>query len=237
MDTEKIQKCEDALNFTFKNKELLSTALTHSSFAKQKRQTNIQDNERLEFLGDAVLKLAISAYLYQKFPSYSEGQLTKIRAKLVSDKNLAIIAKKFKLGDYIKFSFGERNTGGNLKTSNLANVFEALLGASFIDQDFNASYHFFYQTMDPLYDTLVSEETLEDYKTQLQEFLQRNKLSLPMYKLLLVEGPDHQKQFIIEVQIKWGNTLLHYTGKGISKKTAEQAAAKEALSDLITPKT
>ncbi len=224
---------ESKMGVVFKDKLLLRTALTHSSYAKQKaNRFLVQDNERLEFLGDAVLKLLASRYLFKRYPRYLEGQLTKIRAKLVSDKNLYKLALQLDLGKYILFSFGEKNTGGAEKISNLANAFEAVLGACYLDQGIDAVQQFFETLIDKNLDDFLSEEQLGDYKTQLQEFFQRKKMPLPIYTVTHIEGPDHQKIFYIKVTIEYKGEGQDFFGTGHSKKEGEQSAAKSALEAL-----
>jgi ribonuclease-3 len=223
-------RLEQKMGVVFNDKLLLRTALTHSSYAKQKaNRFLVQDNERLEYLGDAVLKLVSSRYLYIKYPQFLEGQLTKVRAKLVSDLNLCKLAQLIDLGDYILFSYGEKNTGGDKKVSNLANAFEALLGACYLDQGLEVVDRFFEELMNDHFDDLMKEELLVDHKTQLQEFFQRKKQALPLYTVAKIDGPDHEKTFYVHVEVVDNNQNLRFSGNGRSKKEAEQASAREAL--------
>jgi len=230
MNLETIQK---NLNLQFKNLELLKTALTHCSYRVDKKRPNWGDNERLEFLGDAVLKLIVSDFLFKRFPKSNEGDLTKIRAKIVSDKNLFVIAQKLNLGDYILFSQGEKQTGGSEKQSNLANAFEALLGAYYWDQGLESVQHFLHLILEEQFDSLIQMESLEDYKTKLQEMLQRQHLLLPTYTITRLIGPEHDCTFEVEAEIEWQGKTIKYLGSGRSKKNAEQAAAKGILDQLI----
>jgi ribonuclease III len=228
MDLEKFQ---ESTNLNFNNKELLKLALTHSSFARKNRNQITKDNERLEFFGDAVVKLIVSEYLYKKFPDMSEGNLTKIRSSIVSDKNLSLLAKKLNLGEYIKFSHGETTSGGKTKLSNLANAFEALLGAYYLDQGLKNSEIFFINLLDEHTNDVFTVEDIVDYKTTLQELVQQHKYGLPKYTVIKEDGPDHFKEFHIEAAIK-GKVTIKTNGKGHSKKEAEQIAAKAALSEF-----
>lgn len=232
MDRNAVSDLESIFGFKFSNQALLLTALTHSSYAKQRQFRHLDDNERLEFLGDAVLKLLVSDYLYRKYPKYSEGDLTKVRAKLVSDRNFSILARTLHLGKYILFSQGEKSSGGAEKNSNLANVFEAVLGACYLDQGWGPTQAFFDRLVDQKFVEMISDENLEDYKTQLQEFLQREKSELPQYEVYDTTGPDHQREFHVRVTLFCRNQDYAFEGKGFSKKSAEQLAAKLALLEL-----
>lgn len=214
----------------FKDKTLLIQALTHRSFAQQNKHA--KDNERLEFFGDAVLKLIVSDFLFHKFPSYSEGQLTKTRAQIISDKLLAKMASHIRLGNYIRFSYGEEHSGGKTRPSNLADTFEAILGALYIDRGYEKTKDFFislYEKMDEKFDDL----DLEDYKTILQEKVQKNKEGLPIYTLEKTDGPEHKKLFFISVSANFQNQTFQGKGQGISKKEAEQLAAKDLFDEIL----
>jgi ribonuclease-3 len=232
MDRDALSLCEQNLGLSFANKSLLKLALTHRSFSRHSGKRDVEDNERLEYLGDAVLKLAMSNYLYQRFSEASEGELTKIRAKLVSDKNLAVLSERLKIGPFIQFSYGEKSTGGMTKVSNLANVFEALLGAIYLDQGFDEAYRFLERILEPVYDQMVSEESLGNYKTQLQELLQSKRAGLPVYELQGVSGPDHHQEFEMKVSFLFSDQPVAFVGRGLSKKAAQQSAAKVALEGL-----
>lgn len=231
-----IDSLQQDIGLRFKNTALLKQALTHSSYAKQKIYHSIQDNERLEFLGDAVLKLLVSEYLYQKYPKADEGELTKLRAKFVSDHALGHLAKTIQLGAYMILSHGEAHTGGETKVSNLANAFEALLGACYLDQGLETAKAFFIPLLEQHFDLLFSEEDGQDYKTTLQEWTQKHRLSLPKYEVLREEGPDHEKIFYVEVQLMIQGKSRIFSGQGINKKMAQQSAAKAALSAILHPR-
>ena len=225
---------EEELHLFFTDKALLKQALTHSSYAKQKKSKFVSDNERLEFLGDSVIKLIVSDYLYKKFPTFDEGDLTKLRAKLVSDHSLGHIAQSLNLGPYMIMSHGEANTGGESKVSNLANVFEALLGAYFLDKGLGPVSAYFIPIFEAHYDEILQEEDTQDHKTSLQEWTQKHRIPLPKYTVLKEEGPDHDKTFHIEVQVIIHTQTKNFRGKGINKKMAQQSAAKAALAEIHT---
>ncbi len=213
----------------FKDRQLLITAFTHSSYARYNKKGRVQDNERLEFFGDAVLKLIVSDYLLRKFPTHSEGELTKIRAQLISDRNLAFLAEKLNIGDYLMMSYGEKNTGGDKRISNLANTMEALLGAYFLDSGLEKTQLFFTNLLVQHELELLAQDYVIDYKTSLQEYLQRRKLPLPDYRIDREEGPDHEKVFHVVVSVMVGDKPVICDGSGRSKKEAEQMAAKTTL--------
>lgn len=211
----------------FKNISLLKQALTHSSFAKKVRSKGVQDNERLEFFGDAVLKLIVSEYLFQTYPNLSEGPLTKKRAQIVSDKFLSEAAVRINLGAALFLSESEKVSGGASRSSILANAFEALLGAYYLDSGYDAAKVFFLTHFQAV--SIEGGIDLKDYKTALQEYLQKKNLDLPNYQLIDTEGPEHQKIFHVEGGIKVDKKTLKRKGKGNSKKEAEQQAAKRLL--------
>lgn len=218
---------QNELNFIFKDITLLNGALTHSSYANEHRKTNMIHNERLEFLGDSVLNLAVSDYIYKKYPYYPEGNLTKIRATVVCESALALIAKKIKLGDYLLLGKGEEATGGRNRDSILADALEALIGAMYLDKGFRDVQRFVIRLLEKeIMEASKKGELFIDYKTKLQETLQRNRKASIEYKIVKEEGPDHDKKFHILALIdkeEFGR------GYGRSKKEAEQRAAKEVL--------
>lgn len=213
--------------FSFNNQDMLKQALTHSSYAKKGREKGAQDNERLEFFGDAVLKLIVSEYLFSTYPTLSEGPLTKKRAQIVSDKFLSEMAIRMDLGSVLFLSDAERQAGGAGRSSILANALEALLGAYYLDSGYEAVKTFFLIQIEACFHT--SEVDLKDYKTTLQEYMQKQCLPLPEYLIVQMEGPEHQKIFYVDVVVKIDSKLLRRKGRGSSKKEAEQAAAKRLL--------
>jgi len=219
---------ESMLGLSFLNKALLNQSLTHSSFAHESHD-KVPDNERLEFLGDAVIKLVISEYLYNKFPARAEGELTKIRAVAISDDILASVSKRFKLGQYMQLGLNERRTGGFDRKSNLANIFEALVGAIYLDAGLGKIRDVLIEFLEPEIDKISKEGYMSDFKSALQEFVQKKKWGLPIYEVIKETGLKHKKLFVMEVKIRG----QHYgVGNGANKKEAEQAAAKMALHRL-----
>jgi ribonuclease-3 len=222
---------EEKLGLGFENTNLILQALTHSSYAKQKGSSAVFHNERLEFLGDAVLKLIMSDYLYHHYPKYHEGELTKKRAALISDKVLFEIGNSLKIGKYLRLSNSEKRTGGHEKPSNVANAMEAILGAIYLDSGLESARSFFIKKFESLSDQLPSI-ILNDYKTLLQEKMQKLKHSLPDYHVHKEEGPEHEKAFFVEVRIEYKSRHFSCIGKGKSKKEAEQMAARQVLEEL-----
>jgi ribonuclease-3 len=212
---------EKKLNYRFKDPRLLKTALTHSSYANE---TSVESNERMEFLGDAVLGFIVARVLYDLFPAASEGKLSKMRSAIVSRMNFAHFAKELKIDKQILLGKGEENTGGRKRQSNLAGAFEAVIGAVFID----GGYKKVYRIVTKLLKNCLNgdEEIFRDYKTRLQEVAQRQFKKVPKYKVVLEEGPPHDKCFHVEVRL--GRKCMG-KGTGRNKKQAEQAAAKEGL--------
>ena len=226
-----LQELEEKIGITFLNKSLLNQSLTHSSYAHESRN-RVPDNERLELLGDAVIKLVTSEYLYNKFPTYQEGDLTKIRAVAISDEILAMVAKKIKLGTYILLGSNERRTGGMDRKSNLANALEALIAAIYLDAGLGKSRDALLELLIPEIDKISKVGYIKDFKSALQEYVQKKKWGLPHYSVVKEEGLRHKKIFWMEVRIRGQRYGL---GRGANKKEAEQAAAKIALSTLTKP--
>lgn len=215
---------EENLKYSFKNKKLLINALTHSSYANEARD-GISSNERLEFLGDSVLSIIVSEYIYKKFCNLPEGELTKIRAALVCEKSLCGFSRELELGKYLRLGHGEEKGGGRERDSILADAFEAVLAAIYLDGGFEkAKAHVMRFITDELKHT--EAEVFKDYKTALQEIIQRNPEESVTYILTGESGPDHDKLFTVEVKLN-SNTIGR--GSGRNKKQAEQVAAKEAL--------
>ncbi len=215
---------EKKLGYKFRDEGILKTALTHSSYANE---TSVESNERLEFLGDAVLGFIVARVLYDLFPEAAEGKLSKMRSAIVSRMNFAHFAKELKIDKQILLGRGEEITGGRKRQSNLAGAFEAVIGAVYIDGGYRKVYTIVSRL---LKDCLNGkEEIFKDYKTRLQEIAQRQFKKVPKYKVVLEEGPPHDKCFHVEVKL--GRRTI---GKGIgsNKKQAEQAAAKEGLEEV-----
>lgn len=219
-----MKSLEEKLQYSFKNKKLLINALTHSSYANETRD-GISSNERLEFLGDSVLSIIVSEYIYKQFSNLPEGELTKLRASLVCEKSLCSFSKELNLGEHLRLGKGEEKGGGRDRASILADAFEAVLAAIYLDGGFeNARNHVMRFIKAELQHT--DDEVFKDYKTALQEIIQRNPEESVTYILTGESGPDHDKVFEVEVRLN-SNTIGR--GKGKSKKQAEQFAAKEAL--------
>ena len=219
-----LEDFEKKINYTFKDKNLLFVALSHSSFANEKRKLR-HSNERLEFLGDSVLSIVVSQYLFEHFTHLPEGELTKIRASLVCEKSLYEFAKKIDLGEHLFLGKGEENTGGRERTSILADAFEAVIAAVFLDGGLEAAKKHILRFIPKDIDSRKSV-SFSDHKTILQEIIQKNPEEKVEYKLVGQSGPDHNKAFKVQVCL---NSNVIGTGIGKSKKEAEQMAAKEAL--------
>lgn len=219
-----IKELEQKVGVEFNNKGLLITALTHSSFANQYK--DVKYNERLEFLGDSVLQLTITEHLYNNYKNKSEGELTKIRALIVCENSLFEIAKKMKLGKIIRMSKGEELTGGRDRISIQADCVEALIAAIYLDNGIEYAKNFILKHFNDVISKAINEEIILDFKTRLQEVLQKNGEVDINYELIKHEGPPHRRKFFTQVKI---NEHVMGLGEGFSKKEAEQNAAREAL--------
>lgn len=222
-----LEELEKKLEINFNNKALLSIALTHSSFANQKK--DVKYNERLEFLGDSVLQLTITEYLFQNYKEKSEGELTKLRSLIVCENSLHEIAKKWNLGQYIYMSKGEEITGGRERVSILADCVEAVIAAIYLDRGFDHVKSYILKNFCEIILRAIRNEITLDYKTKLQEILQKNGEVSIQYYLIKHEGPPHRRKFFVNVVV---NNNLMGEGVGYSKKEAEQFAAKTALTRL-----
>ena len=214
-----MKQLEKNIGYHFRDKSLLKTAVTHSSFANENRG-GLAYNERLEFLGDAVLQLVTSEKLFKENPDMPEGRMSKQRAALVCEDALAGYSKEIQLGDFMLLGKGEEATGGRNRPSILADAFEALIGAIFLDGGMDNAKRFVRRFLD------AAHTSLKDYKTLLQEIIQKNPGERLSYVVIGESGPDHDKVFNVEVHL---NSNVIGKGTGKSKKQAEQAAAKEAL--------
>ena len=220
IDVSPLQK---RLQYRFKNSDLLHQALTHKS-------AHHANNERLEFLGDAVLNCLTADYLYQQFITANEGELTRSRATLVRKATLAELAKEFGLGDYLNLGLGERRSGGFRRDSILADALEALVGAIYLDGGFEASKACVKNWFSSRLTVLKPKEQKKDPKTRLQEWLQANHKPLPVYEVFLIEGEPHEQVFYVRCEIK--EPLLTVEGKGASRRIAEQQAAAKILEQI-----
>lgn len=225
----KLKAVEKAVGYSFKKLILLKRAVTHKSFANEHKLAAEEHSERLEFLGDAVLELCVSEILMRRYPDFSEGDLSKLRAAIVNEKQLANFSRNFGLGEYLFLGKGEEQTSGREKPSLLADAYEAILGAVYLDRGFKKASEVIERHYADLLDRTPTADFYRDYKTELQEKSQGLFKAIPRYRLVSEKGPDHDKIFEIELIIR--NDLLG-RGRGRNKKEAEQMAAKEALEKL-----
>lgn len=219
------QSLEEALGYSFRERTLLAEALTHRSYANEHHLEDLPDNERLEFLGDAVLDLVISQYLMEALPGAHEGELTRIRAEVVAEPSLARLARSLDIGSCLLFGRGEKSTGGRSKPSLLGDALEAVFGAVFTDGGFDSAK----STIMPLFVPLLRQASADkgqDYKSRLQEFLQGTHRERPIYSLIETTGPAHERIYRIDVLI---DGCVYGSGRGRTKKSAEQAAAQATL--------
>ncbi len=212
------------LDWRFHNIDLYELALTHSSYANEENAA-LEHNERLEFLGDAVLDLIISDYLYRNYAQLPEGDLSRMRAELVCEDSLSQLAFQLNLGKYLYLGKGEASYGGDSKPSLLADALEAILGALYLDLGYSECYRKVIDLFEPVFRTIDEDYKIRDFKTLLQEYTQSRFGKIPTYKIIKERGPDHQKEFVAQVYLEG---IIKETGAGNSKKQAEQSAAKRA---------
>jgi ribonuclease-3 len=224
-----VAKLQNELKIEFKDPSLLLTALKHRSYLNVSNEDRVSSNERLEFLGDAVLDLVVTHYLYDKFPKRTEGQLSKIKSILISKPVLAEISHNLFLGKYVLINKGEEKTGGRQRQSILADCYEAIIGAIYLDQGLIIADEFIKKFLLSKFKLIMQRELYQNYKSILLEYSQSELAVLPEYRILNETGPDHDKRFKISVYLK-GKKVG--TGEGKSKKTAEQEAAKTAIENL-----
>ncbi len=224
-----MEALEQKLNYTFRRPELLSEALNHSSYANEHRAAHLNSNERLEFLGDSVLGFVTAAFLFRQHPDLPEGDLTRIRAALVCEQSLYEVAQKLELGRYLKLGRGEEAGGGRQRTSILADATEAVFAAVYLDGGIQAASDLIHRVLLDAEKEEAVEERRRDFKTALQELVQRQADQVLAYRMVGEYGPDHDKTFQAEVLLNGG---VIGSGSGHSKKEAEQMAAKAALSAL-----
>lgn len=222
-----LSKLEEALGYVYRDKELLRTALSHTSYANEVYKDPLRSYERLEFLGDAILGFATAEYLYHLFPTKQEGELTKVRAELVCEKSLAEVAHQIHLGDYLLLGNGEEQGGGRNRASILCDVMEALIAAAYIDGGVQAAKDIITRLIFPRLTVVLNTH---DFKTELQELVQRKRDQVLFYELIGEHGPDHCKEFTVRVLL---NGAEVGRGVGSSKKRAEQAAAAQAIETLF----
>ncbi len=221
-----VEELESVIEYKFQDKSLLTQALTHSSYANEMHMGKLHDNERLEFLGDAVLEIVSSRFLYLNYPEYREGELTKLRASLVCESTLAYCTKEIELGKYIMLAHGEEKCGGRERASILSDAFEALIGAMYLDGGMDVAGAFIEKYV---LNDIESKTLFHDCKTALQELVQAKRDGNVEYRLVSEEGPAHDKVFE-SVVVYHGKTLGK--GSGHSKKNAEQQAAYQALLNI-----
>jgi ribonuclease III len=214
---------------TFKNPDLLTRALTHRSYLNEHPELPGEDNERLEFLGDAILDFIVAQWLYRRFPDLPEGRLTSIRAALVRTEKIGEFANQLALGDQLRLGRGETESGGRARQSLLADAFEAVLGALYLDQGVRAVQSFLKPLLDTEIDRIAADQSDRDAKSMLQEIAQSRLGITPHYRTVQENGPDHAKVFTVEVYLK---DKAIGRGEGHSKQIAAQAAAANALKDL-----
>lgn len=222
-------KLQERLSIQFYDLSLLQRALTHRSYLNEHPEHSLEDNERLEFLGDAVLDFVAGAWLYDRFPEMDEGQLTRLRAGLVRTETLAAFARHFRLGDALLLGKGEDESGGREREKILCGAFEALIGALYLDQGMDAVQRFVEPLLEPALTDILERAADKDPKSLLQEWAQATLGETPLYRTVGSQGPDHAKQFTVEVII---GTTPCGRGTGPSKQSAAQAAAQNALSAI-----
>ena len=225
-EKKRLKALEKNLGYRFKEISLLKHALMHKSYANEQKLGSLAHNERLEYLGDAVLELTISHLLMERFVEDPEGSLSKWRAAIVNAEELAKVARKIELGNYLYLGKGEDQTGGRDKSSLLSDAFEAVLGAIYRDRGFSKSFDVIRKHFYEMIEQVGEEGFVKDYKTRLQEVVQGRFKTVPRYRLISSQGPDHRKTFEIHLYV---NEELWSKGQGASKKAAEQEAARIAL--------
>jgi ribonuclease III len=224
-DIESASDLSQRLGLSFSNPALLTRALTHRSYVNE--YESVEDNERLEFLGDAVLDFIVGAWVYNRFPEMPEGDLTKIRSALVRNDHLAKFARKLELGKALRLGRGEATSGGRNRDNLLGSAFEALIGALYLDAGLDAVHDFVNPILEDVRESILNQ--IQDPKSELQEWTQSQKLGAPHYRVVSTNGPDHAVTFEMVVEIA-GTEKGH--GSGTSKSAAEHAAAKDAMKNL-----
>jgi ribonuclease-3 len=223
------QALQQVIGINFKDESLLQQAFVHSSYINENPGVPITDNERLEFLGDALLSFIVAEELYREFPNFGEGNLTEIRVSLIRQETLAEIAARLKLGDHLLLGKGEEATGGRHKQTNLADAYEALIGAIFLDQGLSIAADFVLVKFARQLEEVRAKGIGRNYKALLQELTQAKYKMLPVYRIVEASGPDHDKSFVVEVGL--GDRTLG-TGSGKTKRAAEMEAARSAWEKL-----
>jgi ribonuclease-3 len=224
-----LQILQNQLGFSFNNSSLLQQAFTHSSYVNEHPGSAMTDNERLEFLGDAVLNIVVTEEIYNRFEHFSEGKLTEIRSILNREETLSQMADNLNLGEYLQMSKGEKASGGNCKKSNLANTFEALIGAIYLDRGMDHARNFILTSLESHLVSIENGDYTTNYKGLLQEYTQAYYKKLPTYHTVHSVGPDHEKTFTVEVSLE---EKILARGYGKSKRSAEMSAAERAYKKL-----
>lgn len=228
MSLQNVKTIEKKLGVTFRNSVLIQTAFVHRSYLNEHPKTP-ESNERLEFLGDAVLEMIVSLLLYNRLPDYPEGKLTNIRSLLVRTTNLANLSAKLKIGEHLLMSKGERELGGHENTSLLANLFEAIIGAIYLDQGYEAATAFALPLLTPKLTIIIKNQSFKDAKSLFQEIVQDQQRITPEYEVIGENGPDHAKVFTVSLRVgetEWAR------GEGHSKQEAEEKAAQLGLKKI-----
>ncbi len=223
-----ISTLENLLHYTFADQRLIEEALRHSSFVNEAPEAGLRDNERLEFLGDAVLNLVVGHILMERYSGLNEGDLSRMRSGLVNEQQLAKLARRLELGTYIWLGKGEAQTGGQEKSSILAGTLEALIAAVYMDGGFAAAFEIIQGLFQPLICQMERANEHVDFKSQLQELVQTRPGQMPGYTVIREEGPDHNKTFWVQLRVM----EIETEGVGKSKKAAEQDAARKALAQF-----
>ena len=223
-----IKDLETAIGYRFQNIQLLQNALTHSSYANERWHNSLRSNERLEFLGDSILGMVVAEHLYRNFPDRLEGDLTRMRADMVCERSLAMIAERIGLGEHLLLGNGEESSGGRTRDSILADAVESVIAACFLDGGMEPARNFINTFV--LTDVPMRKLRNADYKTALQELVQQKKNQVLSYELVEESGPDHDKHFVVQVSL---NGTVVGNGQGRSKKKAEQDAAHAAIEQLF----
>lgn len=226
-----IAQCEKKLGYQFKNRDLLLQALTHSSYAYENQQDDISDNEVLEFLGDSVLGLIIADFLCSAYPDLSEGELSKLKSAAASTSALDYFARKVRLDKCVRLGKGEDKSGGRKKKTILAGTYEAVIAAIYLDGGIEPAREFVLKFLRSLFNRInIKKFFVNNYKSALQEHLQKENATAPVYKTVTIKGPDHKRSFVVEV---FAEDKLLAKAKGNSKKEAEKKAAQKALKSLL----
>lgn len=229
-----LSQLEKKIGYKFKNRSILLQAITHSSYAYENHQENRSDNEVLEFLGDSVLGLVLADFLCRSYSDLSEGELSKLKSAAGSTSSLSYFAQRIKLDRHILLGKGEEKSGGRRKKTILAGAFEALVAAIYLDGGVQEATNFLIPLLRILFKKVnVEKFFIDNYKSALQEFFQKENLPAPVYKTITTKGPDHKKVFVVEV-LSQGKPLAK--AKGLSKKSAEKKAAQKALKNLMGKK-